>query len=179
MEHEIVIEIPKNSKVKYEIVNNRIYVDRILYGAYVYPMNYGYFENTLDWDGDPLDGLVIADQSFVPGAIVKVRIIGAVKMIDAGETDTKIIAVIVNDPRYTHIKTTSDLNSHILKELKDFFENYKNLQNKKVVIDGFENEAYAINEIEETTELFNKYHEWDKDEFVAKMKKLHPNKYPN
>ncbi len=177
MKKEIVIEIPKGSKVKYELENGRLLVDRILFGSMGYPANYGFIENTLDWDGDPLDALVIADQEFLPGSIVPTRIIGAMKMIDGGETDTKLIAVIDVDPRYEHIKSLKDLGNHTLKEFQDFFENYKNLQNKTVEILGFEDEKYAEKEFNETVELFNKYKDMDKKEFVKLMMKEHPEKY--
>jgi inorganic pyrophosphatase len=81
--------------------------------------------------------LVIADQSIDTGILVPTRIIGAMEMIDGGETDTKLIGVIDCDPRYSHIKTMKDLNNHILLEIKDFFQTYKNLQNKKVEVKEF------------------------------------------
>ncbi len=177
MKLNAVIEIPKGSNIKYELEDGKIKVDRILFGSMTYPLNYGFFENTLDWDGDPLDALVLADQEFMPGVEVPVRVLGAVKMIDGGETDTKIIAVIDVDPRYEHVKTLEDVSPHTLKEVKDFFENYKNLQNKEVRIEGFEGLEFAIEEYKETVELHEKYGSMDKDEFIAKMKVEHPEKY--
>ncbi|BDV02779.1 inorganic diphosphatase [Candidatus Hepatoplasma crinochetorum] len=177
MKTDIVIEISKNSKIKYEIGNGRLKVDRIIYGAMNYPANYGYFEKTLDWDGDPLDALVISDQKFLPTSIVPVRIIGAIKMIDNGETDTKIITVVNVDPRFDNINNLNDLNKNILLEFKDFFENYKNLQNKKVEILGFEDIKFAENEIKEAKELYQKYHHLQKNKFISEMKKKYPNKY--
>ncbi len=177
MKENVIIEIPKGSNIKYEIEDGKVKVDRILFGSMSYPMNYGFFENTLDWDGDPLDVLVISDHSFGVGVEVPVRILGAVKMIDGGETDTKLIAVIDVDPRYANIKTMEDVEEHRIKEVVDFFENYKNLQNKEVRIDGIEGLDYAKAELEETRELFAKYGTMDKDEFIAKMKEEHPDKY--
>lgn len=177
MKQNAIIEIPKGSNIKYEIEDGKIKVDRILFGSMVYPLNYGFFENTLDWDGDPLDVLVLSDHEFLPGIEVPIRIIGAVKMIDGGETDTKVLGVIDVDPRYAHINKLEDVNEHLLKEVQDFFENYKNLQNKSVRIDGFEGTEYAVKELEETKELFSKYGDMDKDEFIAKMKIDHPEKY--
>lgn len=177
MKLNAIIEIPKGSNIKYELEDGKIKVDRILFGSMRYPLNYGFFENTLDWDGDPLDALVLADQEFMPGVEVPVRVLGAVKMIDGGETDTKIIAVIDVDPRYSHVKTLEDVPEHLLNEVKDFFENYKNLQNKEVRIDGFEGLEFAKSEYEETIELYEKYGSMDKDEFIAKMKIEHPEKY--
>lgn len=177
MKDKIIIEIPKGSNIKYEIEDGKVKVDRILFGAMNYPANYGFFENTLDWDGDPLDALVISDHSFMPGVEIPIRILGAIKMIDGGETDTKIIGVIDVDPRFKNIKTLDDVEQHILDEYKDFFENYKNLQNKKVKINGFEGLEYAMNELKETKELYEKYSSLDKDEFISKMKEEHPDKY--
>ncbi len=177
MKLNAIIEIPKGSNIKYELEDGKIKVDRILFGSMRYPLNYGFFENTLDWDGDPLDALVLADQEFMPGVECPIRILGAVKMIDGGETDTKIIGVIDVDPRYEHVKTLEDVPAHLLKEVQDFFENYKNLQNKEVRIDGFEGLDFAVAEYKETVELFEKYGSMDKDEFIAKMKVEHPEKY--
>ncbi|BDV03351.1 MAG: inorganic pyrophosphatase [Candidatus Hepatoplasma scabrum] len=177
MKANIVIEIPKNSKVKYEIEDGRLKVDRILYGAMNYPANYGYFEETLDWDGDPLDALIISDQQFLPKSIVPIRIIGAIKMIDAGETDTKILTVVDVDPRFDNINKLNDLNKNLLLEFKDFFENYKNLQNKKVEILGFEDITFAKKELEEAKNIYKEFHHLEKSEFIKIMKKKYPNKY--
>lgn len=177
MKLEAIIEIPKGSNIKYEIEDGVVKVDRILYGANIYPMNYGFFANTLDWDGDPLDAMIIADQSFAPGSHVPVRVLGAMKMIDGGETDTKLITVIDVDPRFDHIQTLEDVPSHSLAELKDFFENYKNLQKKSVKINGFEGVEYAKSEYKETQELHRKYADMDSNDFIKKMMKLHPDKY--
>ncbi len=177
MKKNVIIEIPMGSNIKYEIEDGKIKVDRILYGAMNYPANYGFFENTLDWDGDPLDAMVIAGHSFQPGVKVPIRILGAMKMIDGDETDTKIIGVIDVDPRFQNIKSLKDVEQHILDEYQDFFENYKNLQGKKVKINGFEGFEYAVQELEETKDLFKKYGSMDKNEFIAKMKIKHPDKY--
>ncbi len=177
MKENVIIEIPKGSNVKYEIEDGKIKVDRILFGSMRYPQNYGFFENTLDWDGDPLDVLVFSDHEFLPGVEVPIRVIGAVKMIDGGETDTKILGVIDVDPRYSNIKSINDIEPHLLKEIKDFFENYKNLQGKEVKINGFEELEYAKNELKETRELFAQYKDMDKNTFIEKMKIEHPDKY--
>lgn len=177
MKKDVIIEIPKGSNIKYEIENGKVKVDRILFGSSSYPTNYGYFENTLDWDGDPLDVLVYSDHSFMPGVVVPVRILGEMLMIDGGETDTKIIAVIDVDPRYNDVKDLKDIGEHRLNELRDYFENYKNLQNKKVEINGFRGLDDAIKTLKETEELYKKYNKLSKKEFVNKMKKEHPNKY--
>lgn len=170
---DVTIEIPKNSKVKYEYnrFTNKICVDRILYGANAYPQNYGFIKNTLDWDGDELDCLVIADQSFLPGCIVPTKIIGAMKMIDDGDIDTKLIGVISCDPRYESINSINDIPKHLLLEIKDFFQTYKNLQNKSVSIKGFKDVAWAKKEYENCVNLMKKYGKLSKEEFLAKIKK--------
>ncbi|MDR2846941.1 MAG: inorganic diphosphatase [Mycoplasmataceae bacterium] len=179
MSLDVTIEIPKNSNVKYEYnrKTGKISVDRILYGPNFYPANYGFIPEALDWDGDELDILVFADQSFQPGIVVPARILGALEMIDGGETDTKLIGVIDCDPRYTHITELKQLSPHELSVIKEFFETYKNLQKKSVVVKGFKDRAWAISEYEECVALMNKYGKMDKDEFIALMKKQHPEKY--
>lgn len=179
MKIEVTIEIPKHSNVKYEYdrQTKSIKVDRILFGSEVYPQNYGFLPEALDWDGDELDIFVLSDQSFMPGVKVPARIIGAMEMIDSGETDTKLIGVIDCDPRYSHINSINDINEHLLKEISIFFQNYKILQNKKVVVKGFKEKAWAINEYNECVELMKKYGQLPKEEFIEKMKKEHPDKY--
>lgn len=179
MKLNVKIEIPKNSKIKYEYdrKTGEILVDRILYGPSSYPHNYGFIKEALDWDGDELDALVLSDQSFMPGSIAPCRVIGAMEMIDNGETDTKLICVIDCDPRYSHISSLKDISQHLLLEIKDFFNTYKNLQNKKVLIKDFKDKDWAIKEYNECVELMKKYGKLEKDEFIAKMKKMHPEKY--
>ncbi len=176
---KVTIEIPKNSKIKYEYDRHtkEIMVDRILYGSSTYPLNYGFVKEALDWDGDELDALIISDQSFIPGCIVPVRIIGAMEMIDDGETDTKLITVIDCDPRYDNINKIEDLAKHILLEIEDFFNNYKNLQKKNVITKGFKDANWAINEYNECVELMDKYKDMPKKDFIKKMMKDHPKKY--
>ena len=175
----VVIEIPKNSNVKYEYnrSNGQISVDRILYGPSVYPENYGFIPNALDSDGDELDILVVADQSFIPGIVVPTRILGAMSMIDDGETDTKLIGVIDCDPRFKDYQKLEDLPQHKLAVIRDFFETYKRLQKKEVKIGEFKDEKWAVKELEECVELMNKYGKIPKDEFISKMRVEHPEKY--
>lgn len=179
MNVNVIIEIPKRSNVKYEYnrADQSISVDRILYGSEVYPQNYGFLQEALDYDGDELDMLVIADQSFMPGIKVPARIIGAMEMVDNGETDTKLIGVIDCDPRYSHIHSLEDVSEHLLKEINNFFQNYKILQKKQVVVKGFKDKDWAINEYNECKHLMTEYGKLPKDEFVALMKSKHPEKY--
>lgn len=175
----VTIEIPKGSKIKYEYdrATQQISVDRILYGPSGYPQNYGFIKEALDWDGDELDCLVIADQAIGTGVVVPTRIIGAMEMIDSGETDTKLIGVIDCDPRYAHIKSLKDVSQHLLLEIKDFFETYKKLQHKVVTVTGFRDQKWAISEYKTCVNLMKKYGSMSKKDFIKKMMKEHPNKY--
>ncbi|AJQ45292.1 inorganic pyrophosphatase [Ureaplasma diversum] len=179
MKLNVTIEIPKHSNIKYEYdrKTKQIVVDRILYGSMVYPQNYGFIADALDFDGDELDILVIADQAIAPGISVPVRIVGAMEMIDGGETDTKLLGVIDCDPRYSQINKFADIPTHLLFEIKDFFENYKNLQNKKVEILGFKNDVWAVEELAFCQQLMKEYGSLDKAEFVKLMKTKYPEKY--
>ncbi len=180
MKLNAIVEIPKDSQIKYEYdrATGAISVDRILYGSMSYPTNYGFVPEALDWDGDELDVMIFSDHAINSGIRVPVRIVGAVEMIDGGETDTKLLGVIDCDPRWTWLTSFDQIPQSWLDEIKDFFENYKNLQNKKVLIKGFKDEQWAINEYNECVELMNKYGSMDKKEFVKKMQQEHPEKYP-
>ena len=157
-EFDTTIEIPKNSKVKYEIDHhtNKLIVDRILTSAYNYPHNYGYIEKTLAEDNDPIDVLVLNDQEFYPSSLIRCRPIGVLLMDDNGEIDPKIIGVPVSkvDKRYDDINEITDISKHELNIIKDFFENYKNNENKIVKTTGFKNKEYAIQLIREAFDRF-------------------------
>ena len=174
-----IIEIPKKSNVKYEVVDNKLVVDRILFKDFVYPFNYGYIPQTLDYDGDPLDVLIIGDFSIAPLTHVDVRIVGAMKMIDEGETDTKLIGYIGDDPNHKNEKNIQDVKPQSLEEIKYFFSNYKKYKNSVIIIDGFEDVDYAEKELKVTLDLFTKFKELDKKHAILEMKKLYPNKYRN
>ncbi len=149
---EAVIEIPMNTKNKYEIdkARNRIKLDRVLYSQMTYPAEYGYIENTLAEDGDPLDILVIASTQTFPGCIVDARVIGFLDMVDNGEKDEKIIAVMDHDPRFSQIHKIDDVQEHMLREIKHFFNTYKDLQeNKKVDVYDFHGKEDAVRLIDE------------------------------
>ncbi len=132
---EAIIEIPMGTKNKYEIdkARGRIKLDRVLYSQMTYPAEYGYIENTLAEDNDPLDILVMASTKTFPGCIVDARVIGSLDMIDNGEKDHKIIAVMDSDPRFSHVHELEDIQQHMLREIKHFFRTYKDLQQNKVV----------------------------------------------
>jgi len=134
----VIIEIPSGSKCKYELdkIAGIIRVDRIIASAVYYPGNYGFIPQTFAEDNDPLDALVLSQISFHPGIIVRSRPIGVMRMTDAGEPDDKILCVPLRDPHYQDIKSVNDLPQNILNEIKEFFRVYKNLEEKKVVIEG-------------------------------------------
>jgi len=150
---EATIEIPKNTRNKYEIdkKTGKIKLDRVLYSSLFYPGEYGFINNTLANDGDPLDILVLADNPTFPGCIVDARVIGYLDVIDNGDGDQKVIAVLDKDPRSSQINEINDLHEHQLIEIKDFFQNYKNLQNVKVIAKDFHTRLEAEELIKKTT----------------------------
>lgn len=157
---EAIIEIPMGTKNKYEIdkLRNRIKLDRVLYSQMTYPAEYGYIENTLAEDDDPLDILVLASTKTFPGCIVDARIIGALDMIDNGEKDYKIIGVMDSDPRFSHIHDLSDIQEHMLREIKHFFRTYKDLQENKIVeVREFYESDYAEKLIDESIARYKKH----------------------
>lgn len=155
---EAIIEIPLKTKNKFEIdhTSHRIKLDRVLYSAMTYPAEYGYIENTLANDGDPLDILVISSEPTFPGCIVPARIIGYLTVIDNGFEDYKVISVVDVDPRYKEVKTLSDLSEFTLQEIKNFFQNYKTLQNIKVEVGDYHGIDSTIRLIEQCKENYKK-----------------------
>ena len=147
---EAVVEIPFRSRNKYEIdkKTGNIKLDRVLYSAMGYPAEYGTLENTLAPDGDPLDILILATEPTYPGCIIPARVIGYLTMIDNGKEDYKLISVVACDPRYDEIKTLQDVSPFTLKEIKNFFENYKSLQKIKVEVGEYHSKEEALNLIE-------------------------------
>jgi inorganic pyrophosphatase len=143
-----VIEIPKGSRAKYEVdkESGLIKLDRVIYASMYYPLNYGFIPQTLGEDNDPLDIVVLTQVSVVPLCLIPSKVIGVMQMIDRGEADEKIIAVAEQDPSVSHIDNVDDLPDHLLSELRHFFENYKTLENKKVVINEFlsKEQAFSI-----------------------------------
>lgn len=132
---EAIIEIPMGTKNKYEIdkKRNRIKLDRVLYTPMTYPAEYGYIEETLAQDNDPLNILVLATSKTFPGCIVDARVVGYLDVVDNSEKDEKVIAVMEHDPRFSHIHEITDIQEHTLREIKHFFKTYKDLQQNKVV----------------------------------------------
>jgi inorganic pyrophosphatase len=134
-----IIEIPQGSKIKYELHKETglLYVDRVLYSSVVYPANYGFIPQTLGDDDDPLDVLVLMQETVVPLSVLRARPIGMMTMLDQGQADEKIVCVHIDDPAfngYTHIKQIPE---HRLRELKRFFQDYKVLEDKEVTVQDF------------------------------------------
>lgn len=132
-----VIEIPRGSKVKYELDKSTgmLRMDRILYTSTHYPENYGFIPRTHADDGDPLDVLVLCSETLVPMSLVKCYPIGVISMMDNGAADEKIICIPVADPNYNTYRDISELPKHIFDEMRHFFSVYKQLENKETVID--------------------------------------------
>lgn len=133
----VVIEIPRGSKVKYELdkPTGLLRVDRILYSAVFYPCNYGFAPRTYCEDGDPLDVLVLGQEPVVPLTIMQVRAIGVMHMRDEGKEDDKIVAVHVHDPAVADYHDISELPQHTMLEIMRFFKDYKTLENKQVEVE--------------------------------------------
>mgnify|MGYP004515523481 FL=1 len=144
--YDVVVEIPKGSRNKYEVDHEtgRVYLDRVLFTAFVYPVDYGYFENTLGLDGDPVDALVLLEYPVFPGVGVKVRPVGVLNMSDEAGSDAKIVCVPHKDPRWSHIQDLSDVSEQTRNEIEHFFTRYKDLEpGKWVKIEGWGDAAEA------------------------------------
>ena len=147
-EFDCVIEIPSGSSVKYELdkASGLIRLDRVLYSAVYYPANYGFIPQTLAEDDDPLDVLVLCQETVVPLTIIHARAVGLMTMIDAGKQDHKIIAVASEDPEFNSYREAAEMPPHRLIMLRRFFQDYKLLEGKAVEVDEIRpaGEAYPI-----------------------------------
>ena len=145
-EMNVIIEINKGSKNKYEIdkATGIIALDRVFFTSQDCPFDYGFVPQTLWEDGDALDVVLLTTYPLFPGILVKSRPVGIVRMIDSGENDVKILAVPVSDPRWEHVQDLADINKHTLKEIEHYFLTYKQLQKKEVQINGFGDKQEAM-----------------------------------
>ncbi|MFH1705340.1 MAG: inorganic diphosphatase [Patescibacteria group bacterium] len=148
---EVVIEIPKRSRNKYEMdpKAGKIYLDRVLFSTVFYPTDYGFIPNTVSKDGDPLDAMIIVSEPLFPGCFLKALPIGVLIMDDEEGKDEKIIAVAKSDPRLKSLKDISDLDDHLKREIKNFFETYKKLEKKPVNVRCWLNRKEALKRIVE------------------------------
>ena len=157
-EINVIIEIPKGSKNKYEIDKETglIALDRAMHTAQDYPFDYGFVPQTLWDDGDALDVVLLTTYPLYPGILVNARPVAIMHMIDGGEGDDKVIAVPVGDPRWSEVHDLVDINKHTVKEIEHFFATYKKIQNKTVEISGFEGKDAAIAGVLKSIELYKK-----------------------
>ncbi len=139
------IEIPKGGKNKYEMDKETglLYLDRVLYTSTHYPANYGFIPRTYASDDDPLDVLVLCQESIVPMTLVRCYPIGVVNMIDNEEEDEKIIAIPFNDPTYNSFTDISQLPEHTFDEITHFFKVYKSLESKETVVSEVKGPEFA------------------------------------
>jgi inorganic pyrophosphatase len=152
-----IIEIPKGSRAKYELdkESGLLILDRVIYSSVYYPHNYGFIPQTYCEDNDPLDILVISQIDVVPLCIVPAKVIGVMRMQDNNEADDKIIAVAENDMSVNHYEDISELPAHFIKEVRSFFEDYKKLEHKEVIVEDFLGRDMATKILQESFELYN------------------------
>jgi len=156
-----VVEIPAGSKVKYELdkASGLLLVDRILFSAVHYPANYGFIPRTYCDDGDPLDVLVYCQEPVAPLSIMRAKVIGVMKMRDDKGDDDKLIAVHADDPEYADYTDIGDMPSHRMRELRRFFEDYKALENKKVLVREPQGRKQALVALREAMKLYQRERE--------------------
>jgi len=154
-----IIEIPKGSRAKYELdkASGLLRLDRVLYSSVYYPANYGFIPQSYCDDHDPLDILILSQIEVEPLCIVEAKVIGVMQMTDNGEADDKIIAVAANDVSINHINDIDELPPHFIHELRHFFEEYKTLENKKVVVEEFQHRTTAEAIIEKSLVDYQAY----------------------
>ncbi len=152
----VVIEVPRGSKNKYELDKETgfLKLDRVLYSAVHYPANYGFIPRTFCDDGDPLDALVLMQEPVVPLTIIEARAIGAMRMRDDKGIDDKIIAVTITDPSVADYTDHRQLPAHTLREIQRFFQDYKVLESKQVVIEDFMGPEDAIRIVREALDMY-------------------------
>lgn len=148
---DVLVEIPRGSRNKYEFDRKRgiIRLDRVLYSSVHYPTDYGLIPQTLSLDGDELDVLVMVEEPTFPGCLVVARPIGVLLMHDEKGEDTKILAVPLGEPRFASARQLSDIPAHWLREIENFFQTYKRLQDVETQLDGWADRDVALQAIEE------------------------------
>ncbi|KKW35996.1 inorganic pyrophosphatase [Candidatus Adlerbacteria bacterium RIFCSPHIGHO2_01_FULL_54_23] len=155
-EFNVIVEINKGSKNKYEIDKKTgiIALDRVAHTAQDFPFDYGFVPQSYWHDNDPLDVVLLTTYAILPGILVKARPVAIMHMVDSGERDDKIIAVPKDDPRWAETRDLGDINKHTLKEIEHFYSTYKKLQDKEVMVTGFDGKEAAKGAIKEGLELY-------------------------
>ena len=151
-DYDVIVEIPKGSRNKYEVDHEtgRVFLDRVLFTSFVYPVDYGFFEHTLGLDGDPVDALVLLEVPVFPGVGVKVRPVGVLNMSDEAGSDAKVVVVPYKDPRWQHVQDLGDVPEQLRSEIEHFFRRYKDLEPGKFVnIEGWGDAAEADRIVQE------------------------------
>ena len=156
MNLDVIVEIPKGSRNKYEMDKERgmIKFDRMLFSSVMYPTDYGYIPDTLAADGDPLDALVLVWEPTFPGCLIETKAIAVFKMRDEKGDDEKILTVPLSDPQWNHLERLSDAPPHLVKEIEHFFSIYKDLEGKSVEILGWEDREAAEDIVRECRERY-------------------------
>jgi inorganic pyrophosphatase len=161
MEFDVIVEIPKGQRNKYEVdhATGRIRLDRTLFTAMTYPTDYGFIDDTLAEDGDPLDALVALAEPTFPGCLVRCRPIALFEMSDEHGPDSKVLVVPAADRRYEHLRDLADLSSFELEAIQHFFQEYKVLESGKVVVAGsWSSRASAEAEVTSAFERAGQHH---------------------
>lgn len=155
-EINVIVEIPKGSKNKYEIDKKTglIALDRVMRSSQDFPFDYGFVPQTLWHDGDALDVMLLTTHPLLSGILVRARPVAIMGMIDGGDNDNKILAVPCDDVRWDNVKDLRDVNPHTIKEIEHFYSTYKKLQDKEVTVTGFKGKAEAVEAFNEAQKLY-------------------------
>jgi inorganic pyrophosphatase len=153
---DCMVEIPKGSRNKYEYDHELdvIKLDRFLFSSVVYPTDYGFIPDTLSLDGDPLDVMVCVSEPTFPGCLIVVKPIALLRMEDDAGIDDKVLAVPLTDPGWNRLSTLEEVPEQLQNEITHFFKVYKQLENKKVEVEGWFSREDAIEEIEASRRRF-------------------------
>lgn len=152
----VIVEIPKGSRNKYEYdAEKQVFkLDRMLFSSVHYPSDYGFIPETLAEDGDPLDALVLVSEPTFPGCLIETKPIGLFKMWDEKGVDYKILCVPLKDPQWNWLNRLADVPQHLLREIEHFFQVYKELEEKKTGVEGWENHQEALEVISKAKERY-------------------------
>ena len=159
----VIVEIPKGSTNKYELDKDAglLRLDRVLYSAVYYPADYGFIPRTYSDDGDPLDALVLGQEPVYPLTIVEARAVGVMRMRDEKGVDDKIVAVSVRDPSFAEYTDKAQLPGHVLRQVRRFFEDYKVLEHKQVLVEDMLGPEDAVRIIKEALEMYRQLRRGD------------------